>query len=165
MNGKFIISILSEDKKGLLNQITSVFNKKNYEIESLCVARTDIRNIVMITIEALLPSEDLRNTLFKLERFIEVYRADAHCAKEHHLRKVAFFRVSKEIMTSHSWSVIQKYGASISGVFEDSLLLEKTGTDTDIQELYNKLDGSHLLSFCKTTLVLEKSMSNMEELF
>jgi acetolactate synthase-1/3 small subunit len=165
MNGKFIISILSEDKKGLLNQITSVFNKKNYEIESLCVARTDIRNIVMITVEALLPSTDLQNTLFKLERFIEVYRADAHCAKTHSLRKVAFFRVSKEIMTSHSWSVIQKYGASITGVFEDSLLLEKTGTDADIQELYNKLDGSHLLSFCKTTLVLEESMSTMEGLF
>lgn len=165
MNGKFIISILSEDKKGLLNQITSVFNKKNYEIESLCVARTDIRNIVMITVEALLPSTDLQNTLFKLERFIEVYRADAHCAKAHSLRKVAFFRVSKEIMTSHSWSLIQKYGASITGVFEDSLLLEKTGTDADIQELYNKLDGSHLLSFCKTTLVLEESMSTMEGLF
>lgn len=165
MNGKFIFSILSEDKKGLLNQITSVFNKKNYEIESLCVARTDIRNIVMITMEALVPAADLRNTLLRIERFIEVYRADAHCAEQNNLRKVAFFRVSKEIMTSNFWPVIQKYGASITGVFEDSLLLEKTGSDQDILELYNKLDGSYLLSFCKTALVLEKSMANMEGLF
>lgn len=165
MNGKFIISILSDDKKGLLGQITSVFNKKNYEIESLNLSRTDVRTIVLITIEAILPETEVQHTLHRIEKFIEVYSADAHCAVENSLRKVGFFRVSKEIMTSSTWSAIQKYGAGITGVFEDSLFLEKTGSDADIQELYNKLDGVHLLSFCKTGLILEKSMTRLEEAF
>lgn len=165
MNGKFIISILSDDKKGLLGQITSVFNKKSYQIESLNLSRTDVRNIVLVTVEVTMPEEEVRHTMFRLEKFIEVYSADAHCAVKNNLRKVAFFRVSKDIMTTETWPVIQKYGASITGVFEDSLFLEKTGSDQDILELYNKLDGAHLLSFCKTSLILEKSMAHMEEIF
>ncbi len=165
MKGKFIISIVSEDKKGLLNQLTSVFNKRNYEMESLNVSRTDISTIVLITIEAFLPVDEVQNTLFKLERFIEVYKARADAAQENSQRKIGFFSVSKDILTSSYWALIQKYGASITALSENAVLLEKTGTDADILELYNQLDSTYLLGFCKTNLIMEKSMTHIQGLF
>ena len=47
-----IFSIYAEDKKGLVGQVLIYFNRKSYELISLNVARTDISDLVMLTIEA-----------------------------------------------------------------------------------------------------------------
>jgi len=154
-----IIAICAEDKKGLLGQILVFFNKRSYEVNSLNVSRTDVNDLVMITVEAALPVNELPLLLARLEKIVEVYRAVGYMADEVNLDKVGFFRLSRAIDEPLFWSVLQKYGAVISSLGKDEVVIRKTGSDRDLLELYGKLDGPHLLGFCKSGLIAEESLA------
>jgi acetolactate synthase small subunit len=65
-NDHCIITVYADDKKGLLGQILDMFNRRSYAINSLNVSRTDIREIVLITMEVKLPVKELETLLRKL---------------------------------------------------------------------------------------------------
>lgn len=164
-NDNCIIAVYSDDKKGLLGQILDMLNRRSYTINSLNVSRTDIRETVLITMEIKLPINELQNLLRKIERIVEVYHAIAYMPGELVLNKVGFYRVTIQMMDDDLWLLLQKYGAIVSKVFEDSLVIQKTGTDSDLNELYNRLDGEYLLSFCKSGLIVEKSLVQLDQYF
>lgn len=159
---QYVIAIYSEDKKGLLGQVLILFNKMNYEVNGLNVSRTDISDIVLITIEALVPEAGLTTLLRKLEKIVEVYKANAFMPGETGLEKVGFFRLSKEIFSASFWALVQKYGAVVSSISEDALVIRKFGSDRNLQEFYGQLDGPYLLGFCKSGLIAEESLLSME---
>ena len=161
--GHCIIAIYSEDKKGLLGQVLVVFNKLNYEVNSLNVSRTDISDVVLITIEARVPETRLAGLLQKIEKIVEVYRASAYHPGETGLEKVGFFRLSRQIFSGAFWSTVQKYGAVVSSMSDDAVVLRKFGSDRNLQELYGQLDGPHLLGFCKSGLIAEESLLSVEQ--
>jgi acetolactate synthase small subunit len=164
-NDHCIIAIYADDKKGLLGQILDILNRRNYTVSSLNVSRTDLREIVLITMEVKLPLNELQNLLRKIEKIIEVHHAIAWLPGELELNKVGFYRVSMRLMGDELWLLLQKYGAVVSKIFEDSLVIQKTGTDNDLNELYNLLDGEYLLSFCKSGLIAEKSLVQLDKYF
>lgn len=153
-----VIAIYSEDKKGLLGQVLILFNKMNYEVNGLNLSRTDISDVVLITIEALIPEAGLTTLLRKLEKIVEVHRVSAFMPGEAGLEKVGFFRLSKEIFSASFWSLVQKYGAMVSSISEDALVIRKFGSDRNLRELYSQLDGPYLLGFCKSGLIAEESL-------
>jgi len=163
-NEHCIIAVYADDKKGLLGQILNMLNRRNYTISSLNVSRTDIRELVLITMEIELPLNKLSAILRKIEGIIEVYQAVAY-TDDLALNKVGFYRVTKQMMDDNFWLLLQKYGATVSKIFEHSLVIQKIGTDTDLNEFYNRLDGEHLLSFCKSGLIAEKSMMQLDKYF
>lgn len=164
-NDHCIIAIYADDKKGLLAQILNMFNRRNYGISSLNVSRTDISELVLITMEAKIPLNELQNLLLKIEKVIEVYKAMAWLPGEIELNKVGFYRVSIELLNDELWLLLQKYGASVTKIFDDSLVIQKTGTDKDLSEFYNRLDGQYLLSFCKSGLIAEKCMVQLNNYY
>src|SRR6185437_4433970 len=85
-----VFSIYAEDKRGLLGQILVHFNKKNYEMASLNVARTDISGLVMLTVEAVVPCADLKPFVERLKKVIEVYMVMTYAAD---LKKTGFYRM------------------------------------------------------------------------
>ena len=158
MNGRFIITIVSDNKKGLLNQITAIFNKRNFAINSISISTTNVANIILITLEALLHHDELKTTLNKIEKIIEVYKVLSFAGNEARLRMASLFKVSIEILNNDTLAIFKKYNVRITHINEDSLILEKLGSEEEITELSNLLDSPHLLSFCKTTLPFEKGL-------
>lgn len=158
----YVIAIYSEDKKGLLGQVLILFNKMDYEVNGLNVSRTDISDVVLITIEVLMPEAGLATLLRKLEKIVEIYRATAFMPGDTGLEKVGFFRLSKEIFSAAFWALVQRYGAVVSSISEDALVIRKFGSDRNLQELYSQLDGPYLLGFCKSGLIAEESLLSIE---
>jgi acetolactate synthase small subunit len=154
-------SIYAEDKKGLVGQIMSHFNKKSYDVISLSVARTDISNLVMVTIEAVLPVNDLRPFIERLKKIIEVYTIHSYA---NNLKKTGFYRLTANALNNDLWSIIGKYGAQMSSMGENTFVISKTGSDNDLDDLYQKLEAPHLLGFCKSGLIMEESLMPFEEL-
>jgi acetolactate synthase-1/3 small subunit len=56
-----------------------------------------------------------------------------------------------------------KYGATLSSMGENSLVISKTGMDKDLSELYAQLEGPYLLGFCKSVLIVEESLAPFEK--
>src|ERR1700744_5835249 len=85
-----IFSIYAEDKKGLVGQILIHFNRKSYELISLNVARTDISDLVMVTVEALVPEHELPPFAERLKKIVEVYAVQTY---RDGLKKTGFYRL------------------------------------------------------------------------
>ena len=156
-----IFSIYAEDKKGLVGQILVYFNRKSYDVVSLNVARTDISDLVMLTIEAVVPDNDLLPFTERLKKIIEVYAITTY---RNSLKKTGFYRMGSAALNNNLWLLLGKYGAHLSTMGEKTFVICKTGSDQDLDELYGKLEGPHLLGFCKSGLIVEESLVPFEEL-
>jgi acetolactate synthase small subunit len=97
-----IFSIYAEDKKGLMGQILVYFNRKSYELISLNVARTDISDLVMVTVEAVIPSLELLPFVERLKKVVEVYTVQTFgdC-----LKKTGFYRLESLALGNGLWVV------------------------------------------------------------
>ncbi|MFI5160510.1 MAG: hypothetical protein ACHQHN_04495 [Sphingobacteriales bacterium] len=162
-NSQFIFSIYAEDKKGLIGQILIYFNRSSYDVQSMNVSRTDISDLVLVTLEAVVPEARLLPFAEKIKKIVEVYAVTVYPAGEG-LKKTGFYRLSVEALNQYLWSLIAKYGAALSSMGEKSLVISKTGSDRDLAELYSLLEGPHLLGFCKSGLIVEESLVPFEEL-
>jgi acetolactate synthase-1/3 small subunit len=156
-----IFSIYAEDKKGLVGQVLIHFNKRSYEVISLNVARTDISGLVMLTLEAVIPGLDLLPFVERLKKIVEVYAVQTFGES---LKKTGFYRLNSAALNTDLWALIGKYGAQLSSMGELSFVVSKTGSDADLSELYSRLEGPHLLGFCKSGLIVEESLVPFEEL-
>ncbi len=158
-----IFSIYAEDKKGLIGQVLVYFNRKSYDVSSLNVARTDISDLVLITLEAAVPDQQLGPFTERLKKIIEVYAVHTYADGEG-LKKAGFYRMAIEGLNNTLWALIGKYGAQLSSMGGNSFVICKTGSDSDLEELYRKLEGPFLLGFCKSGLIVEESLVPFEAL-
>jgi len=164
-NSNLIMAIYADDKKGLLGQILMLFNRRSYTIYDLSVARTDIKDIILITIEAQLSPGEANTITHKIRNIIEVHEVISYPANEVKLNKIAYFKLSGKCLDHGLWTKLQKYGATITEMQSDALIVQKIGTDQDLDELYQQLDGEFLISYCKSGLVIPQSMIALDSLF
>ncbi|MDB5141091.1 MAG: ilvH 1 [Mucilaginibacter sp.] len=143
-----IFAIYAEDKKGLIGQVLIYFNRKSYDVSSLNVALTDISDLVLITLEAMIPANQLKRFTERLKKIIEVYAITTYDAR-HCLKKTGFYRLAIPALNNALWQLIGTYGAGLSSMGTDTFVISKTGSDEDLQQLYARLEGPHLLGFCK----------------
>lgn len=68
----YIISVTANDKPGLVSQITSVFNKNLFVIDSVSASRTDIYEVVSVLVEAVVDDQKIDNIVKKINNIIEV---------------------------------------------------------------------------------------------
>jgi len=162
-SNQFIFALYAEDKKGLIGQILIYFNRSSYNIKSMNVSRTDISDLVLITLEAEVPEAALSPFKEKLKKIIDVYAVSSYPAGEG-LKKTGFYRLAAAALNNQLWSLMAKYGAALSSMGEKSLVISKTGSDKDLAELYSLLEGPHLLGFCKSGLIIEESLVPIEQL-
>lgn len=160
---QWIFSIYADDKKGLIGQLMTFFNRKSYDVTSLNVARTDISDLVLITLEASVPQAELKPFAERLKKIIEVYAVNVIPAADG-LKKIGFYRLAIAALDKLFWSTLQKYGASLSSLSADTLVISKTGSDRDLHELYEQLEGPHLLGFCKSALIVEDCLVSFEKI-
>jgi len=158
---KTIFSIYAEDRKGLVGQVLVHFNKRSYDVQSLNVARTDISDLVMLTIEAVVPVSDLLPFVERLKKIIEVYAVNTY---GNNLKKTGFYRMASAALNNGLWLLMGGCGAVLSSMGDRSFVISKTGSDADLAALYGQLEGPHLLGFCKSGLIVEESLVPFEEL-
>jgi len=133
------------------------FNRRDYPVESINVARTDISDLVLITVEASVPEPELQPFVHRLEKIIEVFKVQYQPAGSG-LKKTGFHRLQARALNPGLWKLMQKYGACLSSLNGDILVIMKTGSDADLQDFYGKLEGPGLLGFCKTALIADEAL-------
>jgi acetolactate synthase-1/3 small subunit len=164
-NESLIIAIYADDKKGLLAQILMIFNRRNVVIYDLTVSRTDIQPIVLITIEVDLSHHEAQNINHKIQNIIEVHKVFAYPGKDLKINKIALFKLSHNCRHSGLLPALQKYGAVITEIHDDSFIVQKIGPENELGELYRFLDGEFLVSYCKSSMVTSQSLIPLDVLF
>ncbi|MDB5089723.1 MAG: ilvH 1 [Mucilaginibacter sp.] len=158
MKEQFVLTIKAEDRPGLLHLITGVVEKRLVKIISLSYAPTDIHGIILITVEVSGDESILAQLAFKLENIVEVFIVEVSRYNSALCLRAAYFKMNKTFLESPGASVMSKYDTTILKFYADTFLLAKYGTDAAILNLYNELDGPHLVGFSQTGLISDSAL-------
>jgi acetolactate synthase-1/3 small subunit len=136
-----VLSLLVEDKPGLLTRVAGLFARRGFNIESLAVGKTEIPGLSRITVVVdveELPLEQVTKQLNKLINVIKIVELDpgTSVTREHMLIKVRVDNTTR----SQVLEAVSLFRASIVDVSTDALVVEATGDSGKIQALLRILE-------------------------
>ncbi len=123
-----VLSLLVEDKPGLLTRVAGLFARRGFNIESLAVGHSEIPGLSRITVVVdvdALPLEQVTKQLNKLVNVIKIVELDdTHSVqREHLLIKVKVDNTTR----SQVLEAVTLFRASVVDVASDALVIEVTG--------------------------------------
>ena len=136
-----VLSLLVEDRPGLLTRVAGLFARRGFNIESLAVGRSEIEGLSRITVVVdveELPLEQVTKQLNKLVNVIKIVELDEAQAvtREHMLIKVRVDNTTR----SQVLEAVTLFRAQIVDVATDALVIEATGNSGKIQALLRILE-------------------------
>ena len=129
-----IISILVENKPGVLFKVTNLFRSRNFNIDSISVGVTSNPEFSRMTITTIDDEKHIQQIVKQLDKMIdtvEVRRLDEHKTvyRELILFKIKISKVSDSMEIN---KLANAYGAKVHDVKKDSVMVELTATPDQI---------------------------------
>ena len=123
-----VLSLLVEDKPGLLTRVAGLFARRGFNIESLAVGHTEIPGLSRITVVVDvedLPLEQITKQLNKLVNVIKIVELefDQSVQREHLLIKVRVDNTTR----SQVLEAVTLFRARVVDVSTDAVVIEVTG--------------------------------------
>jgi acetolactate synthase I/III small subunit len=132
---KHTISVMVENKPGVLARVAGLFSRRGYNIESLAVGTTEIESVSRMTIVASgddLVLEQIIKQLYKLIDVIKVFDIPHDVSVE---RELVLIKVScNEKTRSEIIEIVDIFRGRIVDVSDGAVTIEMTGEE-------NKVDG------------------------
>ena len=138
---KHVLSLLVEDKPGLLTRVAGLFARRGFNIESLAVGVTEVpglsRITVVVDVEGL-PLEQVTKQLNKLVNVIKIVELEqsASVQREHMLIKVRADNQTR----SNVIEVVNLFRASVVDYASDALVIEVTGDKGKVDAMLRALE-------------------------
>ena len=136
-----VLSLLVEDRPGLLTRVAGLFARRGFNIESLAVGKSEIPGLSRITVVVdveELPLEQVTKQLNKLINVIKIVELDpaSSVTREHMLVKVRVDNTTR----SQVLEAVTLFRAHIVDVAPDALVIEVTGDTGKVQALLRILE-------------------------
>jgi acetolactate synthase-1/3 small subunit len=155
------ITALVQDKPGVLNRITSMFRRRNFNISSLAVGQSEKPNLSRMTFVVEGDNTVVEQLLKNLRKLVDVIKVSAAPDEDVVSREFALIRVSatpatrKEIV-----QIADIFRANIVGVSPDSMIIEVAGDADKMSSLQDLLKSYGLLEVMRTgTIVMYRGKS------
>ena len=138
---RHVLSLLVEDKPGLLTRVAGLFDRRGFNIESLAVGPTEVKGLSRITavidVEDL-PLEQVTKQLNKLINVIKIVELEPSQSiqREHMLIKVRVDSSTRSAVLE----AIELFRAHVVDVAADSIVVEVTGDTGKVQALLRVLE-------------------------
>lgn len=151
---KYTIAILVNNQFGVLNRVTSMFRRRQFNISCLTVSETESPDYSRITI--LFEGEEnkkkqLINQFYKLPDVISVkeLHAEDTVSRELLLIKVKNSPESREEIRSAA----EAFDAKTVDYTRESIVMQLTGNRKKIDDYINIMRNFHIMEICRTGLV------------
>ena len=135
------LSVLVEDKPGVLARVASLFSRRGFNICSLAVGATEQKNMSRMTIVVNVedsPLEQITKQLNKLVNVIKIVEQDEDNSVS---RELAMIKVRADATTrSQVIEAVNLFRAKVVDVSTESLIIETTGTAEKLDALLRVLE-------------------------
>jgi len=139
------------DKPGVLNRVTSLVRRRNYNIESLTVGHAGAPGVSRITVVVDADPEAAARIEANLYKLVHVLRVENVTAVPAVYRYLALIKVTATAETrTQILQLADVFRARVVDVATDSLMIEITGTDDKIDGLLEVLRPFGLIEVAKT---------------
>lgn len=123
------LSVLVENKPGVLARVAALFSRRGFNIESLAVGPTEQPDVSRMTIAVAvegLPLEQVTKQLNKLVSVIKIVELDTAASVQ---RELLLVKVRADLTTrSHVLEMVNLFRAKVVDVSTDAVTIEATGT-------------------------------------
>ncbi|NLF34964.1 MAG: acetolactate synthase small subunit [Clostridiales bacterium] len=151
---KQTISVLVENRAGVLNRITGLFSRRAFNIESLAVGVTDDKSVSRITIIVDNGNNEVEQVEKQLNKLVEVIKV--RTLEENNLigRELMLIKVSANTKTRQDISnLCQIMGARISDISAASMTLEISDTPERVDLFESLLRSFSILEVARTGVI------------
>jgi acetolactate synthase-1/3 small subunit len=135
------LSVLVEDKPGVLARVASLFSRRGFNIQSLAVGATEQKDMSRMTIVVSVedsPLEQITKQLNKLVNVIKIVEQEPDNSVE---RELALIKVRADATTrSQVIEAVNLFRAKVVDVSTESLTIEATGTPEKLEALLRVLE-------------------------
>ena len=135
------LSVLVEDKPGVLARVASLFSRRGFNIESLAVGPTEHSTVSRMTIVVAVedsPLEQVTKQLNKLVNVLKIVELDPASSVQ---RELLLVKVRADLTSrSHVLETAQLFRAKVVDVASDAVTIEATGTTDKLAALIRVLE-------------------------
>jgi acetolactate synthase-1/3 small subunit len=135
------LSVLVQNKPGVLARIAGLFSRRGFNIDSLAVGPTehpDVSRMTIVVDAAELPLEQVTKQLNKLIDVIKIVELDPTASVQ---RELLLVKVRADLTTrSHVLETVQLFRAKVVDVAPDAVTIEATGNADKIDALLRVLE-------------------------
>ena len=147
-----IISILVENKPGVLFKVTHLFRSRNFNIDSISVGITDNPDYSRMTITTLGDKKQVEQIIKQLDKMIDSVEVKHLDEQKTIFRELCIFKI-KLSSTNDSMEVnklANSYGGKVHDVKKDSIMIELTSTPEQIQAFEELIKPFGIIDIART---------------
>ena len=135
------LSVLVEDKPGVLARVASLFSRRGYNIQSLAVGATEQKNMSRMTIVVSVEESPLEQITKQLNKLINVIKIVEQDDDNSVARELALIKVRADATTrSQVIEAVNLFRAKVVDVSTESLTIEATGTPAKLEAFLRVLE-------------------------
>jgi len=148
----FNLSILTENKSGLLNAVTIIFTRRKINIESINVSETEVEGVSRYTIVIESTKEQVEKVVKRIRKLIDVFWAFVYENEEIYYQEIALYKVPTKAFLNgdNAEHLVRNNGARILVIEEDFIIIEKTGHQKETKNLLEKLKPFGVMEFVRS---------------
>ena len=155
MEQEYIITVFSENKVGLLSQITTVFSCRDVNIESLTTSESALAGIHKFTIVVRTDPEKIEKLARQVEKRIDVLKVFVFTSDEVVQQEIALYKVTR---SRNVEQLVRRHNVRILEIDDDYIVVEKTGYKSETRELFELLQPYGVQQFVRSgTVAIVKS--------
>lgn len=162
---QYTLSVLTEDRAGLLNNITLIFSRRKINLSSLNVSSTEVPGISRFTIVAECPRDKADKVCAQIRKLVDVLGAFVYEDDQIYYQEIALYKIPTAAVLNgqNLENIIRNNGARILAVEVNHIIIEKTGHKEETHALYKLLEPYGLLEFVRSGRVaISKSLRRTE---
>ncbi len=148
------ISVVVENKFGVLARISTLFAARGFNIDSLAVGETEDPAVSRMTIVASGSESVLEQVEKQLNKLIDVIKVQNYEEQPHIERDLALIKVKADKASrSEIFQIVDIFRAKIVDVSTDSLIIEMTGDENKIEALQTLLKPFGIKEMVRTGII------------
>ena len=147
-----IISVLVENKPGVLFKITNLFRSRNYNIDSISVGITENPEVSRMTITTEADEKQLNQIIKQLDKLIDTIEVKVLDEKKSVYRELIMMKikVSKPTDIKEITDLANAFKCDVHDVRKSSIILEIAATPDRINALEDLVKGYGILEMART---------------
>jgi acetolactate synthase-1/3 small subunit len=147
-----IISVLVENKPGVLFKITNLFRSRNYNIDSISVGITENPEVSRMTITTEADEKQLNQIIKQLDKLIDTLEVKLLDEKKSVYRELVMMKlkVSKPTDIKEITDLANAFKCDVHDVRKSSIIIEITATPDRVSALVDLVKGYGILEMART---------------
>ncbi len=150
---KYTLSLFTEDNIGLINRITIIFTRRKINIVSMTTSASELDHVHRFTLVIMATPDQVEKVAKQLEKQVEILKVFFYEDHEVIFQELALYKLATESLLQNNNDIeriVREHYARILTVQKDFVVIEKTGHESETQELFLRLQPYNVLGFVRS---------------